>query len=147
MTEFKLDSVLQGTLGHHSEKSPEELTKDYADFLFDGEKIMMGHQMVRDDLILTTLRIILVSSHGLTGNKASFKSIYLHSIVNIDIETAGMGSYDSELTITYMENVNQKSDNQRLRVQALEFPKNTSILPLYRTLGNISVKNRERINN
>lgn len=55
------------------------------------------------------------------------------------METAGTGLDDSEITITYLENTYQKSNNERLKEQKFEFPKKTDIVPLYRTLGNISL--------
>ncbi|MER2064240.1 MAG: PH domain-containing protein [Alkalibacterium sp.] len=147
MEGFNLSSLIQGSLGNHTEKSPEELTKQYAEYLFDGEKIMMGYRLVRDDLVFTTLRIIFIDRQGATGKKVSYKSIFIDSIINVEMETAGAGFDDSELTITYLENAYQKSNNERLAEQTFEFPKKTNITPLYRTLGNVSVKNRERINN
>ncbi|WP_423188636.1 PH domain-containing protein [Alkalibacterium sp. f15] len=146
MAGFNFNAVLQGALGNYSEKSPDELTQEYGDYLFKEEKITMGYQMIRDALVFTSLRILFVDKQGATGKKASFKSIFLDSIINVEMETAGTGFDDSELTITYLENAYQKSHNERLKEQKFEFPKKTDTTPLYRTLGNISVKNRERIN-
>lgn len=147
MEGFNLSSMIQGSLGNHSEKSPEELTKEYSEYLFDGEKIMMGYRLIRDDLVFTTLRIIFIDKQGATGKKVAFKSIFIDAIINVEMETAGTGFDDCEITVTYLENAYQKSNNERLAEQTFEFPKKTDIAPLYRTLGNVSVKNRERINN
>lgn len=146
MVDFNLNSIMSGAMGNYSEKSPEELTKDYADYLFDGEKISMGYQMIRDVLVFTTLRILFINKQGASGKKASFKSIFLDSIINVEMETAGVGIDDLELTVTYLENAYLKSNNERLVTETFEFPKKTDIKPLYRTLGNLSVKNREHIN-
>ncbi|MFO8069504.1 MAG: PH domain-containing protein [Alkalibacterium sp.] len=146
MAGFTFNSVMQGAFGNYSEKSPEELTEEYGDYLFEEEKITMGYQMIRDALVFTSLRILFVDKQGATGKKVSFKSIFLDSIINVEMETAGTGIDDSELMITYLENAYQKSNNERLKDQRFEFPKKTDIIPLYRTLGNISVKNREHIN-
>lgn len=146
MVDFNFNSIMQGAMGNYSEKSAEELTKEYAEYLLDGEKISMGYHMIRDTLVFTTLRILFVNKQGATGKKASFKSIFLDSVINVDMETAGSGLDDIELTITYLENAYHKSNNERLLRQTFEFPKKTDIIPLYRTLGNISVTNRQRIN-
>lgn len=146
MVDFNFNSIMQGAMGNYSEKSAEELTKEYAEYLLDGEKISMGYHMIRDTLVFTTLRILFVNKQGATGKKASFKSIFLDSVINVDMETAGSGLDDIELTITYLENAYHKSNNERLLRQTFEFPKKTDITPLYRTLGNISVTNRQRIN-
>lgn len=146
MVDFNFNSIMQGALGNYSEKSAEELTKDYADYLLDGEKISMGYHLIRDTLVFTTLRILFVNKQGATGKKASYTSIFLDSIINVDMETAGTGLDDTELSITYLENAYHKSNNERLLRQTFEFPKKTDVTPLYRTLGNVSVQNRQRIN-
>lgn len=146
MVEFNIDSIMQGALGNYTEKSAEELTKEYANYLFDGEKISMGYQLVRDALVFTTLRVLYIDKQGATGKKMSINSVFLDSIINVDVETAGTGLDDTEMTITYLENAYQKSNNERLIKLTFEFPKRTDITPLYRTLGNLSVQNRERIN-
>lgn len=107
----------------------------------------MGYQLVRDALIFTNHRVIFVDKQGATGKKTAFHSIHLDSIVEVDMETAGTGLDDSEITITYLKNINQRSNNEVHAVHKFEFPKKTDILPLYRYLGNVCMANRIRINN
>jgi hypothetical protein len=140
------NNIIQGALGNYSEKSPEQLTQEYGDYLFDNETITMGYQLVRDALIFTDHRIIFVDKQGATGKKVSFKSIHLDAIIEVEMETAGVGLDDSEITITYLSNVNQRSNNEVHLEHKFEFPKKTDILPLYRYLGNVSMANRGRIN-
>ena len=139
-------NIVQGALGNYSEKTPAELTKEYGDYLFDNEEITMGYQLVRDALVFTNHRIIFVDKQGATGRKTAFHSIHLDSLIEVDMETAGMGLDDSEVTITYLANVNQRSNNESHKRHKFEFPKKTDILPLYRYLGNVCMTNRERIN-
>lgn len=139
-------NIVQGALGNYSEKTPEQLTKEYGLYLFDGEEITMGYQLIRDALVFTNLRIIFVDKQGATGKKTAFRSIHLDAIVDVEMETAGMGLDDSEIEITYLENTNQRSNNEIHKKNKFEFPKKTDIVPLYRYLGNISMRNRERIN-
>ncbi|MBO1265575.1 PH domain-containing protein [Proteiniclasticum sp. SCR006] len=146
MAGFNLNNLVQGALGNYSEKTPEELTREYGAYLFNEEKISSGYQMIRDALLFTNIRIIFIDKQGATGKKTSFKSIFLDTIVNVEMETAGTGLDDSEITITFLENAYHKSNNERLKEQKFEFPKKTDIVPLYRTLGNISLANRSRIN-
>lgn len=140
-------NIVQGALGNYSEKTPEHLTKEYGDYLFDNEEVSMGYQLVRDALIFTNHRIIFVDKQGATGKKTAFHSIHLDSIIDVEMETAGVGLDDSEITITYLTNVNQRSNHEIHEKHKFEFPKKTNILPLYRYLGNISMSNRGRINN
>ncbi|MGX7161550.1 PH domain-containing protein [Enterococcus thailandicus] len=140
------NNLVQGALGNYSEKTPEQLTQEYGAYLFDNEEITMGYQLVRDALIFTNHRVIFVDKQGANGKKTAFHSIHLDSIVEVDMETAGTGLDDSEITITYLKNINQRSNNEVHAVHKFEFPKKTDILPLYRYLGNVSMTNRTRIN-
>lgn len=56
------------------------------------------------------------------------------------------GFNDSEITITYLSDAYQKSNREELDRQKFEFRKKTDITPIYRFLGNVSLRNRERIN-
>ena len=146
MAGFNLNNLVQGALGNYSEKTPEELTREYGAYLFQEESISIGYQMIRDALLFTNIRIIFIDKQGATGKKTSFKSIFLDTIINVEIETAGAVMDDSEITVTYLENAYYKSNNEKLEEQKFEFPKKTDIVPLYRILGNISISNRNRIN-
>lgn len=84
---------------------------------------------------------------GATSKKTSFKSLYLSHIVDVEIETAGSGLDDSEITVTYMKNTLRTSRNKTLDTIKFEFPKKADILPLYKMLGNLVMKNRYDINN
>lgn len=139
-------NIVQGALGNYSEKTSEELTNEYGSYLFENEKINLGYQLVRDALVFTNYRIIFVDKQGATGKKTAFRSIHLDTIVEVEMETAGMGIDDSEITITYLTNIYQQSNNEAHKTYKFEFPKKTDIVPLYRYLGNITMTNRERIN-
>ncbi|MBL1227410.1 PH domain-containing protein [Enterococcus sp. BWR-S5] len=146
MAKFGFGNIVQGALGNYSEKTPKELLSEYQGYLFDGEEILMGYQLVRDALVFTNYRILFVDKQGATGRKTSFKSIHMDSIIDVEMETAGFGIDDSEIVITYLTNVNQRSNDETHARNKFEFPKKTDILPLYQHLGNISMQNRERIN-
>lgn len=62
-------------------------------------------------------------------SKVSVKSLFLMNIVNVEMETAGAGIDDSEITITYLENVFLKAHNEHLSFHKFEFPKKTDIPP------------------
>lgn len=146
MVKMGFGNIVQGVLGNFTEKTIKDLEEEYQDYLFDGEEINMGFQLVRDALVFTNYRIIFVDKQGATGKKVSFKTIHMDTIIDVEMETAGFGIDDSEITITYLENVFEKSNSGILKRSKFEFPKKTDILPLYRYLGNASLVNRERIN-
>ncbi|KRL83472.1 hypothetical protein FC32_GL000726 [Ligilactobacillus apodemi DSM 16634 = JCM 16172] len=139
-------NLVQGALGNYSEVSVRELTQKYGDFLFEEEMINSGYRLIRDALLFTNYRIIFVDKQGATGKKVAYHSIYLDGIVDVTVETAGFGVDDSEIEITFLENVYQKPHDEVLKTVKFEFPKSLDILPLYRYLGNLVLENRSRIN-
>ena len=65
------------------------------------KKFKVDINWFRDSIIFTNIRIIFTDKQGATGRKMSIKSIFLMNIVNVEMETAGAGIDDSEITITY----------------------------------------------
>lgn len=111
---FDFGKLVQGLAGNFSQQSKEELTKQYQQYLLKDEEIQSGYVLVRDALIFTNIRIIFVDKQGATGKKTSFKSIFLMNIVGVEMETAGFGIDDSEIVITFLENVQLKPYNENL---------------------------------
>lgn len=146
MAKFGLGNIMQGVLGNMNEETKESLTKEYSKYLFNNEEIQTGYKLIRDAIVFTNLRIIFVDKQGATGKKTSFKSIYLSHIVDVEMETAGTGFDDSEITITYLKNINRKARQEVLENRKFEFPKQTDIIPLYRYFGNLVIANRTEIN-
>ena len=102
--------------------------------------------MIRDAIVFTNERILFVDKQGTTGKKASFKSIYLMNIIDVEMETAGFGFYDNEIKITYLMNVKRKAHAENFEMRKFEFPKTIDILPLYKYLRTLSLNNRKEIN-
>ncbi|KNZ40421.1 hypothetical protein AKG39_17790 [Acetobacterium bakii] len=138
--------LIQGALGKVSEISVEELSNDYSKYLFEGEAIQTGYKLLRDVIIFTDIRILFVDRQGATGKKTSFKSVYLTHIIDVVMETPGPGIDDSELVVTYLENVNRISQNEIFGKEKFEFGKKMDIAPLYSLLGTLALKNRTEIN-
>ena len=102
---------IQGLAGNLSEQNKETLIKEYGQYLLENEEIQSGYKLIRDSIIFTNIRIIFTDKQGATGRKMSIKSIFLMNIINVEMETAGAGIDDSEITITYLENVFLKAHN------------------------------------
>jgi|GEM_PF-10154 len=132
--------------GNFSEQNKEALIKEYGQYLLENEEIQSGYKLIRDAIIFTNIRIIFTDKQGATGRKMSVKSLFLMNIVNVETETAGAGIDDSEITITYLENVFLKAHNEHFSYHKFEFPKKTDILPLYTYLLELAYHNRLKIN-
>jgi hypothetical protein len=91
--------LFSSLLGNAGVTNPEQLDKDYARMLADGEFIEIGFKLVRDEFIFTNKRLILVNKQGLTGKKVEYLSVNYKSISKFSIETAGHFELDAELKI------------------------------------------------
>ena len=118
-----MKGIVSGGMGNYSEVTPEELTKEYGEYLIAGETITMGFKLVRDVLIFTNQRLIFFDKQGAAGTKMSIESINLRSIVDVKMETSGFGFDDSELTFTYITSPYYKCNNITMSSHTLEFPK------------------------
>ena len=69
----------------------------------NGENIVSAFQTVRDQVVFTDKRIIVINVQGITGKKVSYSSYPYSKVQYYSIETAGMFDIDSEL-ILYFSN-------------------------------------------
>lgn len=133
--------------GNLQQISNDQLMQQYGSFLFNGEQITNGYQLIRDAVVFTNIRIIFIDKQGATGAKARYKTIHLDAIVDVEVETAGAIADDSEINITYLKDVYQrKTGTETLDEITLEFPRKFDIAPIYRYLGELAMANRQRIN-
>ena len=74
------------------------------DFLIDGEEVIGAYKSVRDGVVFTNKRIIVINVQGLTGKKQDYTSIPYSKISTFSLETAGFFDLDAELEL-YMSGV------------------------------------------
>lgn len=141
-----LGNLLQAAAGNLVKIPLEDIKREFQEYLLPNEEIIHGYKLIRDLVIFTNLRIILVDKQGATGKKTAIKTVFLMNIIDVTAETSGAGFDDSEITIAYLNNVYLKSRNESYSALKLEFPKNANIAPLYKELLNVAFKNRRRIN-
>jgi hypothetical protein len=91
--------LFSALLGNAGAVSNEELLKNYASLLIEGEEIELGFKLIRDTFIFTSKRLILIDKQGITGSKTAYKSISYKSISRFSVETAGTFELDAELKI------------------------------------------------
>ena len=91
--------LLSGMMGHASEVSIEKLAKEFEPILIDEERIERAYRLIRDMLVFTNKRLILVNKQGITGSKIEYQSIPYGSIKTFSKESAGMMDFDAELKI------------------------------------------------
>ena len=91
--------LLSGIMGHASEVSIEKITKEFQPILLENEQIEKAYKLIRDMLVFTNKRLILVNKQGITGSKIDYRSIPYSSIKMFSKESAGIGDLDAELKI------------------------------------------------
>ena len=91
--------IMDGLMGNSSSISKEEATKSLHDVLFPGEEVQQAYKLIRDLIVFTGKRLILVDKQGMTGKKVEYHSIPYKSITHFSTETAGTFDLDAELKI------------------------------------------------
>lgn len=138
--------ALKDLFDHLSEQTAEKLQKEFADYLMPGETVGMGFKLVRDALLITDKRIVILDKQGATGVKVKVESIFLQSIVGVTLETAGFGMDENELELTYIASPFYRSNHPLLTVKKFEFQKKVNIQSLYVKLEEIAYGNCLKIN-
>lgn len=91
--------LLSGMMGHASEVSIDKITKEFQPILIDDERIERAYKLIRDMLVFTNKRLILVNKQGITGSKIDYQSVPYGSIKMFSRESAGIADLDAELKI------------------------------------------------
>jgi hypothetical protein len=91
--------LLSGLLGNASAADAEEVEKGLERVLADDERVEQAFQLIRDLLIFTDRRFILVDRQGLTGLKTEYHSIPYRAITHFSVESAGALDLEAELKV------------------------------------------------
>ncbi|MGW4034356.1 PH domain-containing protein [Streptomyces sp. NPDC004838] len=78
---------------------PGAAARDYARLLAQGEQVFAAYLLIRDTILLTDRRLLLIDKQGLTGKKVEYHSVPYRSITHFAVETAGTFDLDAELKI------------------------------------------------
>ncbi|MFQ9580103.1 MAG: PH domain-containing protein [Streptococcus salivarius] len=91
--------LFSGLLGNASKKDNDKVERQLEGILIPGEQVELAYVLVRDLIVFTEKRLILVDKQGVTGKKTSYKSIPYHSISRFTVESSGHFDLDAELKI------------------------------------------------
>ncbi|MEU9554587.1 PH domain-containing protein [Streptomyces fumanus] len=78
---------------------PLQAQQEYARLLGRDERVYAAYLLIRDTILLTDRRLILIDKQGLTGKKTEYHSVPYRSISHFSVETAGHFDLDAELKI------------------------------------------------
>lgn len=101
--------------------------KELFDFLIgEDEQILLSFKSIRDRLIVTNKKLLIIDIQGILGKKKEYMVIPLSKITAFSCESAGTFDLDAELKI-WASGINQMQ---------FEFMKGTDIRPLTKILNN-----------
>ena len=90
--------LFDGLMGNVSEINVTKVKEDLKEVLAPSETIEEAYKLIRDLLIFTNKRVILIDKQGVTGKKTEFHSYPYKSIIHFSVETAGNFDLESELS-------------------------------------------------
>ena len=123
--------ILSGFMGNASEVDAEKLEKDLEKILAEGESIKNAFRLIRDLIVFTDKRLIMIDKQGVTGKKVEYHSIPYKSISHFSVETSGHFDLDAELKIWI-----SSSDTPIEK----EFKKDSNIYEAQKTLASFVMK-------
>ena len=85
--------------GHAGETDSTDVGNELAPMLAPGEAVLRAFAFVRDVIVFTDRRVVLVNRQGATGRKTEYRSIPYRSIVMHSLETAGHFELDAVLRL------------------------------------------------
>ena len=119
--------LFSGLMGNASQANVDKVTTDLATVLLDGEQVDLAFVLVRDLIVFTEKRLILVDKQGVTGKKTEYRSIPYKSISRFSVETSGHFDLDAELKIWISSGVEP--------AESLQFKNDSSVLDIQKALA------------
>lgn len=92
-------NVIDTLLGHAGKKNVADLNTELAPLLAPGETLQQAFGQIRDLIVFTDRRLILVNKQGVTAKKVEYRSIPYRAITMHALETAGHFELESQLRI------------------------------------------------
>lgn len=92
-------SLFNALTGNASEVDAGKIGQEFGYLLAPGERVERAYKLVRDLILLTDKRLVLIDKQGLTGRKTAFHSIPYRAITQFSVETAGTVDLESELKV------------------------------------------------
>lgn len=102
-----------------------KVRKEVLDFLVAGEDLIQAFETIRDQVIFTSKRIIVVNVQGITGKKKSYISYPYSKVQYFGVETAGVLDIDSELILAF-------NDGSKL---SFDFRSNVDIIQISKSIA------------
>ena len=67
--------LIDTLLGHASEKNLDKLAEEFGPLLAPGEQLQRAFGLIRDLMVFTDRRLVLVNKQGVTGSKVEYRGM------------------------------------------------------------------------
>lgn len=119
--------LFSGLMGNATQQANEKVEKSLKDVLTVNEEVDLAFKLVRDWIVFTDKRLIIIDKQGVTGKKTEYKSIPYHAISRFSVETSGHFDLDAELKIWISGSLDP--------VEILQFRKDKQIILVQKALA------------
>lgn len=92
-------SILNALMGNANAVDAQGAQAELAAVLLAGETVTHAYKTVRDLIVFTDRRLLLVDKQGVTGKKVQYHSIPYRMITHFSVSTAGTLDMDSDITV------------------------------------------------
>lgn len=123
--------LFDSLVGNASTLDVDKVEKELGSILIEEEKVKAAFKVVRDLMVFTEKRLILVDKQGLTGKKIEYHSIPYKSISHFSVENAGTFDLDAELKI-WISSATEPLVNK-------QFKKDSSIYDIQKILAAVCI--------
>ena len=86
-------------LGHAGETDAGAIEEEFKPLLADGETVEKAFKLVRDLIVFTDRRVVLVDKQGVTGKKREYLTLPYKQITRFSVETAGRADLDCDVKV------------------------------------------------
>ena len=91
--------LIDSLLGHAGEASVAKLEPELRPLMAEGEVLEAAFAFVRDMIVFTDRRLILINKQGVTAKKVEYRSVPYRSIIMHSLETAGHFDLESDFKL------------------------------------------------
>ncbi|CDQ38179.1 MULTISPECIES: PH domain-containing protein [Virgibacillus] len=114
--------IFDSMMGNASELDTAKAEQEVAELLATSEQVEHAYKLIRDMMIFTNKRLILLDKQGVTGKKMEYHSLPYKSITHFSVETAGTFDLEAELKIWISGNAEpiQKTFNKQLNIYKVQ---------------------------
>lgn len=91
--------LIDRLLGHAGEKPVADIAAEFAPLLAPDETLQRAFGLIRDLIVFTDRRLVIVNKQGVTAKKVEYRSVPYRSISMFSLQTAGHFELEAELRI------------------------------------------------